>query len=268
MRIRTVKPELFRHEELFDLEKETGLPIRLCWIGLFCASDREGRFQWKTRALGSEVLPFDNIDFSRVLDALATRGFVVKYRVNTDWYGCIPTFCRHQVINNRERPSQIPPLAEAQEVVMYDLTRAPRVNDACPTPLNNYQGERKGKEQGKEGNKERKSLARAASDNSIAEEIYQLYPKKVAKADALKAITKALTVKPAEVLKERTKAFADAWAGHDLQFCPYPATWFNKHHFDDDPAAWNRNSTPTKPTHQAEANLARDNTIVVHEMQF
>ena len=28
-RIRTVKPELFKHEELFDLERETGLPIRI-----------------------------------------------------------------------------------------------------------------------------------------------------------------------------------------------------------------------------------------------
>jgi hypothetical protein len=44
LRIRTVKPEFFKHEKLFDLEKETGLPIRLAWVGLFAISDREGRF--------------------------------------------------------------------------------------------------------------------------------------------------------------------------------------------------------------------------------
>ena len=32
----------------------------------------------------------DDVDFSRVLDALVTRGFVVKYRVDGVDYGCIP----------------------------------------------------------------------------------------------------------------------------------------------------------------------------------
>jgi hypothetical protein len=33
-RIRTVKPEFFRHEELYELEKQTGLPLRLAFIGV------------------------------------------------------------------------------------------------------------------------------------------------------------------------------------------------------------------------------------------
>lgn len=33
-RIRTIKPEFFLHDELFELEKETGLPVRLTFIGL------------------------------------------------------------------------------------------------------------------------------------------------------------------------------------------------------------------------------------------
>ncbi len=110
-RIRTIKPELFRHELLFESEQETGLPLRLAFAGLFCCCDREGRFEWRPRTLKLDVLPYDEIDFSRVLDALATRGFVVKYEVSGVVYGCIPSFTRHQVINNRERGSEYPDLS-------------------------------------------------------------------------------------------------------------------------------------------------------------
>ena len=44
-RIRTVKPELFKHEELFDTELASGLPLRLAFTGLFTVADCEGRFK-------------------------------------------------------------------------------------------------------------------------------------------------------------------------------------------------------------------------------
>lgn len=50
-RIRTVKPELFKHEELFDAEQNSKLPLRLAFIGLFTVADREGRFKWRPRTL-------------------------------------------------------------------------------------------------------------------------------------------------------------------------------------------------------------------------
>jgi hypothetical protein len=78
-RIRTIKPEFFTHEELFDLEEREGLPVRLAFIGLWTICDREGRFKWRPRSIKAQILPYDNVDFSRVLDALATRGFVVRY---------------------------------------------------------------------------------------------------------------------------------------------------------------------------------------------
>jgi hypothetical protein len=107
-RIRTVKPELFRHEELFEAECESGLPLRLSFIALFTTCDREGRFKWRPRQLKLDCLPYDEIDFSRVLDALLTRGFIVKYEVDGVAYGCIPSFTTHQIINNRESESIFP----------------------------------------------------------------------------------------------------------------------------------------------------------------
>jgi hypothetical protein len=144
-RIRTVKPEFFKHYGLYIAEKETKLPIRLAFEGLWVCADREGRFKWRPEELKLHCLPYDNLDFSRVLDALVTRGFVVKYASNGEEFGAILSFSRHQVINNRERESELPdPLLCGIDPTT--LTRAPRVGDACPTPLNLDQAEGKGRE--------------------------------------------------------------------------------------------------------------------------
>ena len=148
-RIRSIKPEFFRHAGLYDAERETGLPLRVAFAGLWTCADRDGRFRWRPRELKLDCLPFDDVDFSRVLDALTTRGFLVRYACQDEEFGCIPSFKRHQVINNKERQSDLPAPEDGQDT--NDLTRAPRVNDACPTPLNLSQGEGKGREEeGKE----------------------------------------------------------------------------------------------------------------------
>jgi len=155
MRIRTIKPEFFHHEGIYDAEQQSKLPLRLAFIGLWCAADREGRFKWEPRRLGVQILPYDNVDFSRVLDALMTRGFVAKYVCESVHYGLIPTFPRHQVINNRERESELP---EPLQYIDCDacLTREPRDDDA---------GKEEGK--GREGNKERKGTRNERVDDAL-----------------------------------------------------------------------------------------------------
>jgi hypothetical protein len=57
-RIRTIKPDFFRHELLQDLEAENpGLYPMLFFIGLLTLSDKSGRFEWKPRAIKPRVLP-------------------------------------------------------------------------------------------------------------------------------------------------------------------------------------------------------------------
>lgn len=107
-RIRTVKPEFFKHEELFDAEVETGLPLRVAFAGLWTQCDREGRFHWRPRALKTDILPYDNVDFARVLDALAAGGFIVRYEVDGEVFGAVPRWRKHQVVNQREAKSTIP----------------------------------------------------------------------------------------------------------------------------------------------------------------
>jgi hypothetical protein len=144
-RIRTIKPEFFRHAALFDAEIETGLPLRVAFAGLWTACDRSGRFAWKPRELKLDCLPFDECDFSRVLDALATRGFVSRYVVDGVAFGFVPSWDRHQIINNRESQSSFPEPTE-ESIESMTCTREARVDDASATRHGNFQGEGKGKE--------------------------------------------------------------------------------------------------------------------------
>ena len=157
-RIRTIKPDFFRHLELYQAEIETGLPLRVAFAGLWTVADREGRFRWQPAVLKLDVLPFDNLDFSRVLDACLTRGFVVKYEVKGLQYGLIPTFKKHQIVNNREKESILPEPENIADIIV-DLTRASRVPHAGFFPLNQdrveqeqeQEGEGEGEQEGEQG---------------------------------------------------------------------------------------------------------------------
>ena len=144
-RIRTIKPRFFRHYELYKAEQETGLPLRVAFAGLWTCADREGRFRWVPVELKLDCLPYDEVDFSRVLDALTTRGFLVKYASEGREYGLIPSFTEHQIINNREAPSELPEPPELVEMPITS-TREARDNDASATRHDLDQGEGKGKD--------------------------------------------------------------------------------------------------------------------------
>ena len=65
------------------------------------------------------------------------------------------------------------------------------------------------------------------TSKNLFEEFWKLYPKKIAKADALKAWNKAIKVKTPERLLELTKAYAEGKLP-DQTYIPYPASWLNK----------------------------------------
>jgi hypothetical protein len=165
-RIRTIKPDFFRHEALFEAEITSGLPLRVAFAGLWTVADREGRFRWKPRQLKLDVLPFDALDFSLVLDLLIKHGFIVKYTSGSEEFGVIPSWHRHQFVNNKESDSTLPvPIGvecatrqprvtdktSTREPHVTDAlrTREPHVADATSTPLVLAQGEGEGEGKGK-----------------------------------------------------------------------------------------------------------------------
>lgn len=102
-RIRTIKPEFYRHHDLFLAEKKSGFPIRVAFSGLWCCADKEGRFKWKPTELKLDILPYDELDFEKVLQCLIDFEFIKKYVVDGKQYGLIPTFKEHQRITGTEK---------------------------------------------------------------------------------------------------------------------------------------------------------------------
>ncbi len=150
-RIRTVKPELFKHEDLFDAELESRLPLRLAFIGLLTVADCEGRFKWRPRTLKLDVLPHDLIDFASILNALESRGFIQRYEVDGEVYGLIPTFKKHQRLQTKEvaAGSSLP----APRFMGEPGTLPVRTQERTDTHLESQEGkgmEEEGKRKGKE----------------------------------------------------------------------------------------------------------------------
>ncbi len=105
-RIRTVKPEFFRHEKL----QELGALSMLIFEGLWTQCDKAGRFPWKPRLLKLDILPFIDFDMEQELVKLAEAFFIVKYESQGDHFAVIPTFGDHQRLSGKElqEPAKYP----------------------------------------------------------------------------------------------------------------------------------------------------------------
>ncbi len=92
-------------------------------------------------------------------------------------------------------------------------------------------------------------------NDTVADEIYAAYPRRVGRQSALKAIRAAIKVKTAEPLLEAVKAYSQAvaqWpASERAQFVPHPATWFNRGSYDDDRSTWVRQESNQGRAHFA-----------------
>jgi DNA-binding transcriptional MocR family regulator len=92
---------------------------------------------------------------------------------------------------------------------------------------------------------------------SIAAEIYEAYPRKAKKPEAIDSIQKAMKKNQPDFLLERVTAYAKAIHWQERRFIPHPATWFNSEQFNDDPEEWKQPSTncKTKPLKSYECQL-------------
>lgn len=111
-RKRLISPEFYLHEQLYDAERDSGLPLRVAFSGLWTQADRRGIFAWRPRVLKLAILPYDDVDFERVLNRLAAEGFIRWYEVDGKQYGIIESFARWQSFHRDERPSDAPPPPE------------------------------------------------------------------------------------------------------------------------------------------------------------
>lgn len=103
-RSRNIKPSFFTNELLPEID-----PLgRLLFIGMWCIADREGRLEDRPKRIKIEILPSDNCDVDRLLDALQIRGFIKRYEVAGARFIQVTNFTKHQSPHFREGASRIP----------------------------------------------------------------------------------------------------------------------------------------------------------------
>jgi len=110
-RIRNIKPDYFRHEQLQDLEvANAGAYIMLIYIALWTMCDKNGVFPWRPRTMRLDILPFIPYDLENALDILSRNNYIQSFEKNGEKYGYIPTFTTHQVLTTKEQqsPSKYP----------------------------------------------------------------------------------------------------------------------------------------------------------------
>ncbi len=199
-------------------------------------------------------IPTRKNQLSRLVQSLRNVGLVETVKVGRDLY-LRPSTLAAALANSRERivTKSTPTVTPAHDDTVTssrDDTITPNRDDSSPTiidqttinqttirkpiPHNPPVGE--------------SVIGQPSFSSQQAEEIYAAYPKHVAKPNALRAIKRALKSVTADYLLQRTKLFAATYNG-EVQFIPYPASWFNGARFNDDPATWRR-SPPTNGKHQ------------------
>lgn len=198
-RIRTIKPEFFTSESVLSIS-----PLaRLFFVGLWCEADREGRLKWKPKTLKFRYLPADSVNIEKLCSELESENMIVTYAIDGVDYCEIPGFKSHQVINNRERVSEIPP---------RDDHASPRVK---------AEG-RKERKEGKEGN---------GREPSRFAEFWNLYAKKT---DSKKCEDKfnKLTDGEIDLIFEKLPEYVKSTP--DKQFRKNPITWLNGKCWNDE----------------------------------
>lgn len=104
-RIRTIKPEFFKNENLADLPALD----RLLFIGLWTLSDRAGRLEDRPKRIRAEIFPYDeNYNVETGLSNLANAGFILRYQVSELPYIQVVNFVKHQHPHVKEVASTIP----------------------------------------------------------------------------------------------------------------------------------------------------------------
>lgn len=246
-RIRTIKPEFFRHEEL----QELGAEAMLVFAGLWTQCDSKGRFVWRPRQLKLDILPFMGFDMGDVLEKLRHGGFVVRYEVGGKLYGHIPTFRNHQRITGKEAMDgeKHPAPIEPQQGKTSETEGKQQGNTGDQQDVQEREREREKEREWKKSIVHSPDESKKYTDEFIS--FWAVYPRKVGKDKAWEAWRKRRVRPPGcdeltAIIKKQ--ATSDQWTRNNGQFIPNPATWLNQGRWKDE-LTYGNNGSPQKQRH-------------------
>lgn len=90
---------------------ELGLLATVIFERLLMVADREGRFEWRLRKIQALIIPLLNVPveiFDETMENLCKSGLICQYFHNSEMYGLIPNFTKHQHPHPRETTSKLP----------------------------------------------------------------------------------------------------------------------------------------------------------------
>ena len=266
MRIRSIKPEFWRSQDVADLPRD----IRLLWIGLWSYVDDNGVGIDDHRAIAADLFAFeDDPNDSRafVREGLATLSRalrVTRYTVSGVSYIHVTNWEKHQRIDrpNKSRyplPPEGTPPGDQRETAGHSGTNGFK-HDTLATPSRDMSTTPPSGtgEQGNRGTGEEKNSRPPEADDTDTPldpstpskqptrtnptsypqdflAFWDHYPRKEAKKGALKSWRRAIKDATPETIIEGAKRYAAARDGQDPKFHAMPTTWLNQGRWDDEP---------------------------------
>lgn len=97
-RIRTIKPEFWTSDQVMSVSRDA----RLLFIGMWNFADDGGNQPANAKTIKAQVFPFDELTESDVhgfIDELIAVGLLETYEADCRWYWNIPTWKKHQKID-------------------------------------------------------------------------------------------------------------------------------------------------------------------------
>lgn len=243
MRIRSIKPEFWRSDDISALEWDE----RLLFVGLWSYVDDNGVGIDKLSSIAADLFASDlernpPETFARVsrgLQQLATAGRIVRYSVESRPYLEVVNWDKHQRIDRPNKPRF--PRSDTGTAEIRDTLARVAAKEASGTG-----------EQGNRGTEEQVDMStdggRVDAPRSIYSDTFlewwQVYPRKESKGDAWKAweqLRKAKQLPAVDDLKAAAKSYAAR--GNEPQFLKLPGGWLRDRKWEDEAAA-------SQPQHQ------------------
>lgn len=241
MRIRSIKPEFWRSEDITSLPLST----RLTFIGLWSYVDDNGVGDFRVSSIAADLFADDlardpQETLRRVsgdTQTLKNTGLITVYAAGRKQLFYVTNWEAHQIVNRPSKGHQypLPPadLVESQRNCM-------RHSGDTQEGLNAGAGEQGSRGTGEQGIKD---MSETSSDvptpkptayPEAFETWWAAYPrhKNASKKKSLDSWRKAVKIISAEQLLELTQIYAANPGVDEIRLIPHPTTWLNEHRWE------------------------------------
>jgi hypothetical protein len=235
MRIRSIKPEFYRSEDIAALNRDE----RLVFIGLWSYVDDNGVGRDSERLVVADLFPFDDFaetlaSVSRALQTLFTQGLITRYNVENRPYLYVNTWDKHQKI---DRPNKARyPLPTCGNATIRETLATPSRVLRTDVASGAVEQRNRGTEEQEELPSSTPSASKVSEpDPWIFTEFWENYPRKVGKEAARKSWRTAIRKASPDLILAAAVRYKNDPNLPPENFIPHPSTWLTAGRWLDGP---------------------------------